>query len=339
MSPDRPRVLFVVPSSPAGPTMVFIRNDIAAVEKAGVLGRTFTLTSRTSVRILIKEAARLRREVREFTPDLIHVHYGTVTAFFCAMLTRRPLVLNFRGSDLNPCPGMNRARSLVGRWLSQVAALRASRIICVSKQLKDRLWWNSATAQVLPSGVDITMFRPLSRAESRATLGWTEAEKVVVSSAGTDPPRKRLDLAHAAVQVAEASCGKIRFVVLNGRTDHKEVPILFNAADCFLLTSEWEGSPNVVKEAMACCLPVVSVDVGDVRERLRHVHPSSIVSRDPRELGRALARLLDKPVRSNGHEMVREVSAEAMAVKVLSLYGEVMHHQHKSSETRAAMRG
>jgi glycosyltransferase involved in cell wall biosynthesis len=318
--------------------MVFIRNDIAAVEKLGIIGRSFYLGSRTSLPVLIKEASRFRREIHEFNPDLIHVHYGTVTAFFCAMLTRRPLVINYRGSDLNPCPGMNRARSLVGRWLSQFAALRASRIICVSKQLKERLWWNSAHARVLPSGVNTAVFRPMPKSEARAKLGWADTERVVISSAGTDPPRKRLDLAQASIAVAESLCGKIRFIVLDGHTEHKDIPLLFSGADCFLLTSEWEGSPNVVKEAMACSLPVVSVDVGDVRERLRDVHPSSLVSREPRELGAALARLLCEPVRSNGHEMVREVSAETIAGKVLSLYGEVLRDQHTSSGFTAAMR-
>ncbi|MGD9727160.1 MAG: glycosyltransferase, partial [Nitrospiraceae bacterium] len=126
-------------------------------------------------------------------------------------------------------------------------------------------------------------------------------------------------------------CGKIRFVVLDGQAEQRDIALLFSAADCFILTSEWEGSPNVVKEAMACGLPVVSVDVGDVGERLRNVRPSMIVARDPRELGAAVARLVQAQVRSNGHEMVREVSAETMAAKVLSLYRELCSEQ-KSAE-------
>ncbi len=333
---DRPRILFVVPGLPIGWSMIFIRNDIAAVEKLGITGRTFYLVSRTSVPVLIREAVRFRREIAQFNPDLVHAHYGTVTALFCAILTRRPLVITYRGSDLNPCPGMNPVRSWIGRGLSQLAALRASRIICVSGQLKERLWWNSAHAQIFPSGVNTTLFRPHPKTEARAQLGWAETEKVVISSAGTDPPRKRLDLARASVEVAEGLCGKIRFVVLDGQAEQRDIALLFSAADCFILTSEWEGSPNVVKEAMACGLPVVSVDVGDVGERLRNVHPSMIVSRDPRELGAAVARLVQAQVRSNGHEMVREVSAETMAAKVLSLYRELCSEQ-KSAEITVTM--
>jgi teichuronic acid biosynthesis glycosyltransferase TuaC len=319
------RVLSVVPGPPIGWSMIFIRNDIAAIEKLGVTGRSFYLLSRTSVPVLIKEAYRFRKEIQDFKPDLVHVHYGTVSAFFCVALTRLPLVVTYQGSDLNPCTGMNTVRWGVGRLLSQLAALRADRIICVSRELKDRLWWNRARAHVLPSGVDTTVFFPCPISEARTQLRWADNEKVVVSSAGTDPRRKRLDLVKAAVKAAESRCGAIRLIVLDGTTEHKELPTLLNAADCLLMTSDWEGSPNIVKEAMACNLPVVSVDVGDVKERLRDVEPSPIVSRDPEALGAALAAILRTRKRSNGHEVIRELSAPKVAERVLSIYDETLH--------------
>jgi glycosyltransferase involved in cell wall biosynthesis len=211
--------------------------------------------------------------------------------------------------------------------LSQLAALRANRIICVSRQLKERLWWNRSRAQVLPSGVDTARFHPLGKNEVRVRLGWTENDKVVISSAGTDPARKGLHLAQASIEVAESLCGKIRFVVLDGHTKHCDMPIVLNAADCFLLTSDSEGSPNVVKESIACGLPVISVDVGDVKERLLQVHPSRIVSRDPRDIGQALAEILMKPERSNGAQSIQELSAEKFAQRVLQVYEETLRRR------------
>jgi glycosyltransferase involved in cell wall biosynthesis len=325
MSHSNLRVLSVVPGPPIGWRMIFIRNDIAAIERLGVTGRSFYLLSRTSVPLLLKEAYRFRKELQDFKPDLVHVHYGTVSAFFCVALTRRPLVVTYQGSDLNPCTGMNAVRWGVGRLLSQLAALRAKRIICVSRELRDRLWWRQARAHVLPSGVDTSVFYPWPIREARAQLGWALDEKVVVTSAGTDPPRKRLDLVKAAVTVAESQCGTIRLIVLDGTTEHKELPIVLNAADCLLMASDWEGSPNIVKEAMACNLPVVSVDVGDVKERLRDVNPSPIVSRDPEALGAAVAGILATRERSNGHEAIRELSAPNVAERILSIYDEALH--------------
>jgi glycosyltransferase involved in cell wall biosynthesis len=324
MESGKPRVLFVVPGTPAGPTTVFIRNDIAAIERCGVIGNTFTLSSRSSLPILINESRRFRREVKRFKPDLIHAHYGTVTAFFSAMLTRKPLVITYQGSDLNHFWHSNPLRSPTGRVLSQLAALRAGRIICVSEKLRRRLWWKRARASVLPSGVDTAIFHPISKSEARTKLGWGQQEKIVVSSAGTDPPRKRLDLAQASIRAAESLCGAIRFVVLDGRTEHRDVPIIFNASDCFLMTSDSEGSPNVVKESIACGLPVVSVDVGDVRERLRNVRPSAIVSRDPEAIGKALAEILLESERSNGPQIIQDLSTDKIAWRTLRLYEEAL---------------
>jgi glycosyltransferase involved in cell wall biosynthesis len=95
---------------------------------------------------------------------------------------------------------------------------------------------------------------------------------------------------------------------------------MMNAADCLLLTSDHEGSPNVVKEAIACGLPVVSVDVGDVRERLRGVDPSSVVARDPHELGRALASMLGERRRSNGPSLAHAFALEGVAMQVRRTY-------------------
>lgn len=300
--------------------MVFARRQIASLQEAGAITRSFFLGGRTSPLLLFQEAKRFRREITTFKPDLIHAHFGTITGFFCAMITSLPLVVTFRGSDLNPSPSMTWLRSATGRVLSQVAALRATQIICVSDQLKGRLWWQRNRTTVIPTGVDTDSFYPISRDEARNKLRWAKEEKIILFNAGREPMVKRLDLAQAAVTVAETLCGNIRCVVLDGHVEPKVVPTMMNAADCLLLTSDWEGSPTVVQEAIACDLPVVSVDAGDVRERLADVEPSRIVSRDPKEIGRALAEIVLEGKRSNGHRMVQNLSLNTIANDILSVY-------------------
>jgi teichuronic acid biosynthesis glycosyltransferase TuaC len=300
--------------------MIFAHRQVASLQSAGVVCETFLLGSRTSPWVLAKEWRRLRQTIRHFRPDLLHAQYGTMTAFFAAMSARLPLVVTYRGSDLNHAPKTPWARSFAGRMLSQVAALRASQIICVSEQLKRKLWLRRRHAVVIPSAVDTGIFYPRPRDEARAELGWGSLERVVLFNAGGNPAVKRLDLAQAAVDCARRMCGDIRFVVLNGDVSPEIIPVMMNAADCLLLTSDSEGSPTVVQEALACSLPVVSVDVGDVSQRLEGVCPSRIVDRNPEDLGRAVTEILTCARRSNGGSKIRNVSCSTVAQQTICVY-------------------
>ncbi|MGC3973131.1 MAG: glycosyltransferase [Nitrospira sp.] len=324
------RVFHLLPGPADSSNMVFAKNLIATLGEAGVACQAMFLRSRTSPLILMREAGRLQKELAQFCPDLIHAHYGTMTAAVGALVSRVPLVITFRGSDLNPCDSVSPLRSAGGKFLSQLAALRARRIICVSEQLKGRLWWNKRVSVVLPGGVDVKRFRPMPRDDVRSLLGWGAEEYVVIFNAGFDAQRKRADLAATAVALARKRCGAIRFEILDGRKEQGHIPFYLNAADCLLMTSDWEGSPNIVKEAMACSLPVVSVDAGDVRQRLMDVRPSRIVRRDPAEIAEALAEVLERRERSNGHTVIQDLSSEKMAVRVMAVYRDALSKSRRN---------
>jgi teichuronic acid biosynthesis glycosyltransferase TuaC len=327
---DAPRVLFVIPGVAAGHSMVFARRQVEALAGQGFQVEAFDLRSRTSPRVICSDFRRFRQMIRTFRPQLIHAHYGTVTAMFAALGAGRiPLVITYRGSDLNRLPSARGLREGAGRLLSQVAALRAARIVCVSRQLKNRLWWRRASVMVLPSGVDPEVFRPEPRNARRFELGWREEERVVLFNAGLDPLNKRLDLARSAVKEARRWTPAVRLEVLDGSVEPALVPAMMNAADCLLVTSDAEGSPTVVQEGLATNLPVVSVDVGDVAERLEGVACSCVAERNPLALGRALAAVLNPPRRSDGRKRVEEFSCTRIARELARLYREVLGEQDR----------
>lgn len=321
---DRLRVLYVFPGSAEGSAMIFARKQVEAMRELGVIPEIFAVESRTDLVCLRRDSRRLRQSVASFRPDLIHAQYGTVTACLAGLMTMVPLVITFRGSDLNPTPSDPWLRSAVRRGFSQYAARKAVRMICVSQELKRRLWWGRDRALVLPSGVDTDLFVPRCQSDARAELGWEATERIVLFNAGLSPEVKRLDLAQAAVRKAERLCGPIRLMLLDGMVPQAMVATMMNGADCLLLTSDWEGSPTIVQEAMACNLPVLSVDVGDVRERLAAVTPSGIVGRDPAAMARALAELLARPARSNGRDFITAVDQHHIARQTLAVYHEAL---------------
>jgi teichuronic acid biosynthesis glycosyltransferase TuaC len=318
------RILFVVPGDGQGSSMIFVRRQAESLRKEGLEVESFYLRSRTSPRALAEELRRFRGELLRVDPAVVHAHYGTMTGLFAALgAGGRPLVITYRGSDLNGSRKVSRIRSGFGRLMSQAAALKAARIVCVSRGLRESLWWRRGRVTVLPSGVDAEFFRPEERAAARARLGWPESDRVVLFNAGRDPRTKRLDLAQAAVEAARETLPGLRLEIMNGGTGPEQVPTWMNASDCLLVTSDTEGSPTVVQEALACGLPVVSVEVGDVAERLEQVSNTRLVGRDPRALGSALVELTRRPLRTDGPAASGELSLLHIAARLKNLYAEV----------------
>lgn len=307
--------------------MIFAHKEIAGIAAAGYETKTFMFATGLNPANAWRETLRLKRTVRLYLPDVIHAHFGTLTAFvsaFVSQITGVPLVITFRGSDLNPSPSNGKLRSVSQKILSHLAAISAKTNICVSRQLKEKLWWCRWKTKVIPSGIDLEFFKLVEKDDAREILGWGQDERIVVFNAGLSPDVKRLDIAEESVRIMRKLIGDVRFVVMRGNVEHNQVPLYLNGADCLLVTSDYEGSPDIIKEALACNLPIVSVDVGDVRERLDGVNPSRIVARDPESIGFAAAEIVTSGQRSNGRKHVGRISAEVVRGKILDVYRRVI---------------
>jgi teichuronic acid biosynthesis glycosyltransferase TuaC len=318
------RSLHVIPDLPVGSYNIFSRREAASLAAVGVHVETFYLSSRTSMPELSKLGKAFRQFVATFMPDVVHAHFGTVTALFCLLNTNAPLVITFRGTDLNPDPSISKLRGLLGRTCSRIAAAGAAKNICVTEELKQRLWAGKSKTVVMPGSVNMELFRPIPRDEARAMLGWRTQSRIVLFNAGRFPKIKRRDLAEASVQYAKRSLSGIELISLDGNVDPDKMPVIYSAADCLLVTSDYEGSPTVVREAMACNLPIVSVDVGDVAERIRNDHSSRIVVRNPEAIANELVSILSNTARSNGREAVMEIAEDRVALQLRKLYERVI---------------
>jgi len=254
---------------------------------------------------------------------LVHVHAGE-TALAARFHVATPMLVSYCGDDVLGDPREDGSIPLRGRLRSAVVRAHSHlfpAVVVKSQQMHDRLPAGTRTrTTVLPNGVDTRIFRPLDRAECRRELGWDEDERVALF-AGTRPdsPRKRRALAEAACAVASELGDPVRLHVA-GSVPPERMPVLMNAANCLLLTSSIEGSPNVVKEALMCDLPVVSVPVGDTSELLADVSPSLVCDATPEALAEGLVRVLDVPRRSNGRAASADLTLESIASRVEAVY-------------------
>jgi glycosyltransferase involved in cell wall biosynthesis len=303
-------------------TGIFVDRQMASLEKAGARISTFDIgTSHSPIR-LIGKLIVLRLLIRRLQPDLIHAQYGTIVSFVGA-LAGPPLVISFCGNDLLTGASVSVFRAYLGFLLSNLAALRARRVICKSKELREALWWRREKAAVIPNGIDLDMFSPGSRELAREHLGWDQESPMVLFNAGQEPARKGLIMAHEAMKIVREQLPRAElFVASDVQPD--AMPVYYRAADVLLSASLREGSPNVVKEALACNLPVVSTPVGDVEERLAGVEPSFVVPRNAQAIADALVQVLLDRKRSNGRENVMHLCQDQVAQRVLAVYQSVL---------------
>jgi glycosyltransferase involved in cell wall biosynthesis len=258
--------------------------------------------------------------------DLIHAHYG-YCGWVSRLQMRRPVIVSFMGSDLlGVANGSGRisasSRVIVG--IDRRLARFVDAVIVKSRQMADLL--RPVSAHVIPNGVDLDLFQPLDRQVACERLGWHDRRLRVLFPGNPAKANKGFPLARAAVKVASALLGEPLEVIPLSGIPPKRVPLYLSACDAMLMASYTEGSPNAVKEAMACNLPVVSVPVGDVRELLEEVQWSAVRPRDPQVLGSELARLLKASARSNGREVVqaRGLDLSSVAQRVTAVYRRVL---------------
>ncbi len=264
--------------------------------------------SRRGVREYLQYIPKVRRELRRGEYDLIHANYG-LTAPYAVTQFKLPVVLTLWGSDVVGFDG----------WVTKACAWRADAVTVRSEEMRELLGRDDA--HIVPSGVDMQKFRPIDRTEAREQVGWEADETHVLFPYSPEYERKNYPLAKQIVERAEQNLGQTINLQTISDVPHDKVPYYMNAADCVLLTSKHEGSPNTVKEAMACNVPVVSTVVGDVQKRLDGVKPGGFSSNKTQ-----LTSLLSDAIsgsRSNGREAVTEVSWEQIGKRIVEIYNRV----------------
>lgn len=276
---DRMRVLVLTndyPSERSPGSAPCIRNQVETLRTLGVDVTLHVIDTSRKANYLDAAIRVATGQLRTPGYDLVHAHYG-----YCGLVARlnirAPLVVTFRGSDLL-YPGQ--------RPLGLLASAVADHVIVMTKEMRAAAGRRDAI--VLPYGVDDELFRPADTLPARRALGLPVDRRIVLFPWSPDRWEKRYHVAQAAVaRLARREPGAMLLPVW-GRSQ-AEIASYMNACDAMILTSDHEGSPVAVREAIACGLPVVSVDVGDVRDLVGRIGGCFIGDDDPESLADGLA--------------------------------------------------
>ena len=290
---------------------------------------------------------RLVKEgVRSVRPEVVHIMYGGTLAMLAATVCRGvPTVVSFCGVDLLGAPYGSlayRVRTWLGTLASKRAATLADAIVVKSRNLEQGLPpdIDRERVRIVPNGVSLERFRPLDRDRCRKELGWNPSVfHVLFSTADRRDAKKRLPLAEAAVDILNQR-GVVAEIHGLSRVPHEMVPTWLNAADVVLLTSRAdEGSPNIIKEALACDRPVVSVDVGDVKERIEGISGCHLAEPEPLDLAAKLQVVAGGPRRVEARARIEELSLERVAARLQEVYAMAADvHGRRATARRSAGR-
>jgi len=319
------RVLMVTPQLPRPGRPGTLAPTVRQIESIRALGIDVQVLEVRGVKRL-KYLQRLP-DLRSLAAsvDLIHAHFG-----YCGWLARSqrstPIVVSFMGDDLLGTPDGSGRISAFSRCVVRADCWLARAVDAVIVKSADMARIIAPVrAHVIPNGVDLNMFRPIDRAAARARLGLADHKRYVLFPGWPEQPRKGFPLARAVVEETSRRFETVELLPL-GRVEADAVPLYMNACDAMVLTSYLEGSPNVVKEAMACNLPIVSVPVGDVSELLDGVDGCAVCPRDVGELSAALAKVLRRREPTNGRTTVEKKQLDLVSVarRVVDVYSDVL---------------
>jgi glycosyltransferase involved in cell wall biosynthesis len=249
-----------------------------------------------------------------FRPDIVHAHYG-LSGLFSIFQRKYPVVITYPGSDINVKKN---------RPLSKIAMRFAKANIFVSNELL-RIAAYSKNSTVIPYGTNLDEIYPLNKIEARRLMNFNTTDTICLFSSSKINSVKNFPLAQKAINIV----GNIKLVELGKGYTRNEINLLINSADFLLLTSFSEGSPQIIKEAMACNRPIVSTNVGDIEWLLGNTEGCYLTSFNADDVANKIRLAIEfSKSKSNtkGRQRIEELKLDTQTVakKIVSVYKAVL---------------
>ncbi|HOE96353.1 MAG TPA: glycosyltransferase family 4 protein [Candidatus Sumerlaeota bacterium] len=352
MNPGPPplRVLVVTNMypTPAAPYYgVFVKEQVDALRELGVEAGLEIHLGRESKWNYARGLASLTRRLRRERWDLIHSHhtFTTLTALAARRLAGRgrgprriPIIESFHEGEVFDPRGRWRGHLRHSAWLKALALRRADFVLPVEKNMIRAALAAAGAAdaeveaeriphQVLPAGIDLERFGPGDAQGARRRLGWDGEGPLLFFPYAPGKPAKRDDLARAAFAIVRRTHPGAQLVV-GGAIPYAAMPDAIRASDVLLILTDYEASPTIVKEALACERPVVATDVGDIRACYGDLPGVVVTPAEPEAIASGIDRALALPAGSacGGRErlIARGLTLPATARRLVEVYRELI---------------
>lgn len=309
-----------------GFSYVFVREQGDALAQQGIEVSYFAIKGKGLCGYL-SNLHRLKRTIRAERPDLIHAHYG-MSGALAVLQHLVPVVTTYHNGE---------TLTLKGRLASKLALRRSAYNIFVAQHIYDQLTPKPRNYTILPCGIWLAQQPLIPKQEACALLGLPTDRPNILFGGAFSNLRKNVALAREAIQRLPEPVNLIEMKGWN----RQQVNQLLCACDLMLLPTKSEGSPQVVKEAMACNCPVVATNVADIPYLLLGVKNSYTTGFDLHEIANKIMEVLVDGGRSDGRRRIEELQLDNSFVgaKVVDIYHKVLHtkqqHTHQPIEVLA----
>lgn len=305
------KVLFVSSGGKSSVISPIVKNQAESLLSAGVEINYFLVKGR-GLKGYLNSIIPLKREIKKLKPAIIHAHYG-LCCLVATLSTRKPIVASLMGSDIEVNPILLKLFQILSRY-------RWMATIIKSKGMNEKLRFENA--YIIPNGVNLNTLKPKDQKECKKKAGFDTTKKQILFIADPDRKEKNYSLAVEAFNIANMASDSNLELILIHNVDFQTVINYINAADVLLLTSKREGSPNIIKEAMACNCPIVTTNVGDVEWVIGDTCGCYITSFDPKEIAEKIILSVDFENKTNGRQRIIDIglASETIAQKILNIY-------------------
>ncbi len=302
-------VLFVASGNKMNGISPIVRNQGIFLREQGISVTFFTIDGK-GLKNYLKARKQLKRFLAKNTIDLVHAHYS-FSGFIAGLASNHPIIVSLMGSDVY--------RSGLFRILIRLfAKFRWNKVIVKSEKMRRLI--KLKNAEVIPNGVDLSFFQPIRMSKAQDKLSWNRNDINILFTADPDRSEKNFSLLVKSVELIKKD--NIRIRLLKG-VPYSMTPYYYNAADVIVLTSLYEGSPNVIKEALACNRPVVSTDAGDVGSIISGIEGCFLCSYKPKDIAEKIVSAIQYQS-TKSREQIKNLSKEEVSKKIISVYTSII---------------
>jgi teichuronic acid biosynthesis glycosyltransferase TuaC len=321
--------MYPTPENPAFGS--FVRTQVEALREHGIVVELLVLQGRSRKLIYLKGVFQLRQRLADGTIDLVHAHYGYV-GMVARTQWKVPVVVTYHGDDLLGTindQGRTTPASRLIAAAGQILGRFVDAVIVQSEQMASKL--RRPNVHIIPHEVDFDLFRPTERERARAALGLDLGKKYLLFAANPQIAVKRFPLAQAVAAELAARDPSVELLVVC-KEPQDRLALYMSACDALVFPSYQEGSPNVVKQAMACNLPIVATDVGDVRQVIGGASGCFVCEPSVAAFAEKLTEILRRRERTQGRQAVRHFDRSLVTQRVVQVYAEALR-KHAAGRT------